>query len=267
MFWCKYDEAGGYVDVKDQSELDTLLDKSENAGKGNPNRDPKTGKYTTGKGGDKIVSAGDDEPYVDFSTYDDEGTHEYIERVHKVEYTDTQKGAINSYKGGGYDDVNYMHRHPEWKEEIDQFRADLKANPNEMNKGIKQLNIDRFDRAVADSNVLDFAINKTSLPENTMLYRGALFESKPEVGQIIPDRGFGSTSYMLDKPEQLFYNNASKVNTVMTIKAKKGQSGIPVQKAMKGYDVEHEFILPRNTKYKITKVTETDDGYLVEATI
>lgn len=50
MFWCKYDEAGGYVDVKDQSELDTLLDKSENAGKGNPNHDPKSGKFTFGTG-------------------------------------------------------------------------------------------------------------------------------------------------------------------------------------------------------------------------
>lgn len=113
---------------------------------------------------------------------------------------------------------------------------------------------------------LDSAISKSALKEDTVLYRGiasknflGLDLSSPEkaVGRTVTDKGYGSTS--ISKEVSSTYGKG----TVLRIRAKKGTHATYVEGAIHkanelrefaadGDAGNHELLLGRRTKYKIT---------------
>lgn len=129
---------------------------------------------------------------------------------------------------------------------------------------------------INDVENIDNAMSKVKLKSNTVLYRGAANKRNQtfEVGQILTDHGYSSTSLSSEAAEG-FLGEGDNTPYVMKITAPKGTNTvIPGLNtgASKSTAHEVEVLLPRNTSYKITKVTTKKDslGYdynLVEADV
>lgn len=150
MFWCKYDEAGGYVDVKDQSELDSLSGKSENAGKGNPNHDPKTGRFATGPGGSSGGSEeNEDTPKVNGHRLNSSSSKEEVkafveslkgktavDRTREVYDALGYNDVSKSFKGGSklyrYETGNTVEESKKYKDEIMAKKRRFPESGNNM---------------------------------------------------------------------------------------------------------------------------------------
>jgi hypothetical protein len=112
---------------------------------------------------------------------------------------------------------------------------------------------------------LDSAIAKQpDLPADSKLYRGFKFgdafgKKKPEelVGTVITDNGFMSTSTARAVAERFG-------STRVTMSVPPGIKGLDMLtvKNTNAAQVEREIILPRGTRFEITKVTQTKGGFL-----
>jgi hypothetical protein len=113
---------------------------------------------------------------------------------------------------------------------------------------------------------LDAAINRSSLKEDTIVYRGLSslaslgITAENAVGTMIKDPAYMSTSLS----DKLASNYAGMEGSVLKITAPKGSKGASMAKITR-YPKEHEVLFARGSGIKITKITSTGDGHLIEA--
>lgn len=129
-------------------------------------------------------------------------------------------------------------------------------------------------------DALDAAINKGSLKENTILYRGIgkqflgmdFSNPKSVVGKSFTDKGYSSTSS--SKQVATTYSRG----VVMRIKARKGTRGVYVdgasqsrkelrQFAREGDGGNYEVLLKRNTKFKVTGYHKKNGQIIYDVTV
>ena len=97
---------------------------------------------------------------------------------------------------------------------------------------------------------LDSALQKGELPRDTVLYRAGVFEGST-VGDVITDKGFVSTTATRSIAEAS--TSSSSRSDVLRISASKGTKGGQLNKTSL-YPHENEFLLPRGTSFRVTKI-------------
>lgn len=151
-----------------------------------------------------------------------------------VKLTQPQQAALKVYKGSGYFAINR------------ELRG--LSTPTEHNQKIVQ----RIDKA----------LEKQSLGQDLVLYRGFTSPAVHKKGLIFRDDGFMSTS--------LNPNSAFSGDTVIRIHAPKGTKGAFIdtkrtynKAAGKGelYTAEHEVLLARKTRYKVVGESTVKTAY------
>jgi len=107
---------------------------------------------------------------------------------------------------------------------------------------------------------LDAAMKKSPLPSDMELYRGIPGEvatkiAEQGVGAVFQDKGFVSTSKSKAKAKGFG-------NSTVTIQTKKGQLGLDMNQRIgpTGLSSEQEILLPRGTKFRVTKVEKRTKG-------
>jgi hypothetical protein len=158
----------------------------------------------------------------------------------KKSLTPEEHHYIRTYTGQSYDPINKALRDP-------------KTGPKEGSSPL----IKELDRA----------INRSSLKENTTVYRGISDLSKlgidpsKAVGTTIKDPAYMSVS-LNDKIAKKY---AGDSGAILKISAPKGSKGASMG-GISRYPKEHEVLFSRGTGIKITKITKQADGrHLVEA--
>lgn len=130
--------------------------------------------------------------------------------------------------------------------------------------------MDRREKQLLDS--LDSVTKSNELHEPTMLYRGVSgpFAEKLiglHAGDQFLDRGFGSTSLSKTTPAEGLSDN----DAIIQISAPKGTKGVYINSAFRKsetrqdslngkYAEQQEFLLGRDTKYRVTSVKANPDG-------
>jgi phage-related protein (TIGR01555 family) len=118
---------------------------------------------------------------------------------------------------------------------------------------------------------LDSAIQKSTLSADKTLYRGLVLPDAESIGigDVINYKGFSSTSTTDAVPlrrAKFSALNTGKDAVILTILAKAGQHAADVSKS--GYDSsEKEFLLPRDTKFVVTKAKTSKGVRNLEVTI
>lgn len=202
----------------------------------NPYRDS-DGKFASGPSG----SGGG--AISDFSGKKSSEADEYIETHYgDVKYSKSEISVINAY--------------------TDEFSADISYD--DINNALR--NGDGGFKS--EIKTMDSAMKKTELKTDTTLWRAATSKDDIKVGQVITDKAYGSSSLRESVADMFLGENLEtskkKVKYVLKINAKKGQNGIWVQNTGNN-STESEFILPRNSKYKITSVKKNGNFYEMEA--
>ena len=217
----KYEKAG---------EPEAIFDKA--FGKGN--------EGTVQKASDEDDESDTQEEITDFG-YDNDGydVKDYIlEEYDSIEFSDTEQAAIHEYTGGRYQSVNHILRH---------------GTPHQDDKS------PRKSEEVAVS--LIEAIDKTSLVEDIIVYRGSGFNEKITIGEIIRDKGFSSTSLQAEVATEFTgseENENKPFKYIMKIKLRKGTKAIfPAIAGVAGE--ENELILAPGTGFKVISIIEADD--------
>lgn len=101
---------------------------------------------------------------------------------------------------------------------------------------------------------LDSALSKNALEQDTTLYRGRRqLPADWKVGAVVTDKAYVSTSVSKQKADNGFAVGATP--TLIQIKAPKGTKGM-FTSATSSFSSEAEYLLPRNTQFKITGVTK-----------
>lgn len=102
---------------------------------------------------------------------------------------------------------------------------------------------------------LDSALSQNSLDRPTVLYRGMKLNDdlrgQLTEGATFTDSAYTSTSLDQANPDR--FDGAPETGAVMRIQAPAGQNGLAASELTE-YPEEHEFILPRDTQYRITSV-------------
>ena len=127
-------------------------------------------------------------------------------------------------------------------------------------------NRSRFSRENVEEYItnIDSAISKSVIDKDMVLYRGI----HPHVADDLlktggrENLGFTSTTY--DPKEAIYFMKEAKIaptdwNNLIIIRKHKGSKGLYVNAE------EAEIILPRNLKYKVTRVVESDSAKLGDA--
>lgn len=153
-----------------------------------------------------------------------------------------EQDAVNTYIGDGNIWMNKK----------------LRETGGKIPKGKDKFYFDNLDSAMVDK-----------VKANTTLYRGTYADLSIKKGQVFIDHGYGSSTF--NKTQGKYYSDPEgsqgfslpkkgkgKESYLFAIKVPKGNKGLqPSAHKETLADVgEHEFILPRNSKYKVTKVTK-----------
>jgi hypothetical protein len=110
---------------------------------------------------------------------------------------------------------------------------------------------------------MDAAIAKGEIPENIVVWRGMSAKRLPEglaEGTVIEDKAFASTSLSRAVAEDPDFAKGA----LLKLRVPAGTHAASTQVAA-GFGREFELILPRDGKMKVTKVTKTATGHLIEA--
>lgn len=94
---------------------------------------------------------------------------------------------------------------------------------------------------------LDSAISKSALPHDMTLYRGMQGSPGHMVGRVLRDKSFISTTFS-EKTARSFAGG----NTLLRITAHKGQHAAFLPGVGGHQNSEHEFLLPRNARIRVT---------------
>ena len=121
----------------------------------------------------------------------------------------------------------------------------LRKDPNKLNELINN-----------EIRLLDRAMKKSpGLTQNTKLIRYGRFPTGKQAGDKGIFKSFTSTSYVDEGAEGFRKHNNYRIE----ILAPKGQKGIALGSSKQyghGNGSEHEFLLPRNQKYRIINVND-----------
>ena len=151
--------------------------------------------------------------------------------------TQTQVRALRSYQGADYANINGLLRQPAKYKKILGSRLGS-GGVTSMQKNI----------AVLDS-VMDVM---PAIGKNTVVYRGVGHGfPRLRVGQVFMDKGFTSTSIKRKLAENFVGLNNP---TMVRIGLKSSQRGAWMRKLTKSKLDEGEFLLPRNTTFKVKRV-------------
>lgn len=201
-----------------------------------PAEPPESGGVTEGKpawAGDKRKIGMGEDGYLDYGHIEDNPTNvladmqsKQMSREQTGKLNNQQKLATKTYTGEAYTEIN----------------GGLRSGkiPPGHQQTVKEL---------------DSAIGQSTLPENTVLYRGMEMNStlreniKP--GATFTDKAYTSTSLDQGNPDRFA---GGENGAVMRVKAPAGQKGLALQ-SISDYPEEKEVLLPRGTSYKITSVT------------
>lgn len=147
-----------------------------------------------------------------------------------------QQNAVSTYTGDSFRDIN------------GGLRGDGKLS------AAHQRTVDNLDSALA----------KNSLSENTILYRG--MRPSPELTErLVPGATFTDSAYTSATFDQSMGDSFSS-GVLMRIKAPAGTNGMSVA-SISNFPPESEFLLPRDTSYRITGVYQDRGQMYVDAEI
>lgn len=179
-------------------------------------------------------------------------------------FTEEDKENLGYYTTEGYELVNTMVKDPcfhiDYTDMIED--EDLKEDPYTYNMIKDIMFIQRIIRS------LDKVINQDMLKENTILYRGTDFDHfiDYKVGDIINFPVYTSTT--LSKKVSDFFVKFADEPTLLEIEAEKGVKGFYVgtNTSNKSGD-EQEFLLPRETIFKILDIKEENNKKVMKLKI
>lgn len=102
-----------------------------------------------------------------------------------------------------------------------------------------------------------FSMSPLKLSKNILVYRGIGFGltdpfAELKVGDVFYDKSFVSTS--LSRSTASAFSSQSDVSNIFKIKVQKGTPFLP------GSSLEYEFILNKNSKFKVNSITEYDSA-------
>lgn len=117
----------------------------------------------------------------------------------------------------------------------------------------------------AHAKVIDAAIRRSPpLPNDVTVFRGSAQGLAVKPGSTVRDKGFVSTSAS-PKVAKKFSKASHDTGggkgggaTLFRIKVPKGKRGLWMPKLGGSYANEKEFLLPRGSKFKVTRVTKSD---------
>ncbi len=153
-------------------------------------------------------------------------------------YNKDELKSLARYKSDTYERINdYL-----WNNAKHKHRKSISKDVDLLLKQIKK-----------EIKMLDSAIEKSpGLTKNTRLVRFGEFDSNLKVGDEGVLKGFTSTSYVEDGIQG--YKSGKK--KYMEILAPKGQKGVSMNGVNRIFNEEHEFLLPRNQRYRVLEVDE-----------
>lgn len=167
------------------------------------------------------------------------------EMVKEIGLSKMEVAALMAYGGDGAADVNRTLRLSE--EDKDSIEFWSKYNEGEQ---------------AVMSSLMDDAIAKSSLPEQTILHRGMSFGTEEEAsfikaGSVYTDPGYGSTSKdMITASNFAMDPDGEKtVGVLWKITAPAGYPSLPMSEILESG--EQEVILARDAHYRIDKVSTT----------
>lgn len=178
------------------------------------------------------------------------------------------------------DDVNkFFYDKPsykEWKSNLTEDMKDVITQytdfSDDINQYLRKLNDwEYIDKEMVEGQIgeLDKAIKQFELNEPIKVIRGVglepfgnkLNDLSSLVGQEFSDKGFMSTSLIKDGAKK-----EKPVELILKVPSGKGR-GAYINEFSSFSDEEYEFLLKRNSKYKITNAQFDNDTYILEADI
>lgn len=206
----------------------------------NKNHDP-DGRFGHGAGG----------------TLDDSMTREQFDTYSKGyggAVSDVERELILDYQNSEARPINYNLTDSLGK--VDKVSLSVgKGDP----KKTTQHYIDTYGGRRVDTVKLLDSKMQHKLKTNAVLYRGLSVDADLKVGDVMKNYGFASTSFSKDLAATFTFNGIrhrsdNKKEYVLKIIAPKGTKGLIPHALTGGRTIEQEFILPRNTDFKISKV-------------
>lgn len=121
-------------------------------------------------------------------------------------------------------------------------------------------------------SVLDSAIRKSAAPTDMVVFRGIHSAQDPlthlKPGVVIQDKGYVSTTSSRDIASEFAHQehtgklDPSSTRVIVRIKVPRGHAAAPIPST---YKFEHEYVLPRGTKFKINSVAKEGADTVVDA--
>ena len=164
----------------------------------------------------------------------------------KYDLTDDEIEALNTYSGSHYTYINLMSRNSN-----DPIIKRLKENDP------------KYYKRISDTiEVLEKALNKYSVGEDVILYRGINSEKFyndiiKKKGKKITEKGFFSVSTNLKIAEN-FSNNSNSKSVIIEFRVPKETKGIKMNKDLSIFPNETEVLINRNLEYKIIDIIDTE---------
>lgn len=164
---------------------------------------------------------------------------------------DVEKASVSDYARSAYQEINAGQR------------AGWDIGPN--NRYLGTATPEAIQAYKEQAELIDQAISKSAVAENTVVYRGARIpelvgKTKEQlVGLEFTEKGFSSTAALpFDKfMDESLSQFTAPGKTIFEISLKKGDRALDlVGSGLAQYDFEGELLLPSNTKFKIIDVIE-----------
>lgn len=121
-------------------------------------------------------------------------------------------------------------------------------------------------------SVLDSAIRKSAAPTDMVVFRGIHSAQDPlthlKPGVVIQDKGYVSTTSSRDIASEFAHQehtgklDPSSTRVIVRIKVPRGHAAAPIPST---YKFEHEYVLPRGSKFKINSVAKEGADTVVDA--
>lgn len=151
--------------------------------------------------------------------------------------------------------------------------VDVSANTSKLNKFLRSGKFENSQNSPMgrDVQTLDGIFEKTApVADEARVYRGVGLDDQQlaqlKEGGTFTDRSFMSTSGSAEEAQHFAGYDRDANMVVMDIKVPKGGKMVDVGKQLpdSGYSNEKEFVLPRDSQFKINKVTKADGVTRVE---
>ena len=151
-------------------------------------------------------------------------------------YPEEEIKGLNKYAGNGYSRLNNS----------------LRTNKGELTEATR-----------ATVEQLDSALRRAKVPEDVMVFRGIKSQAlakKLEIGAEFHDHAFVSTSLHRSVAEKFSREGPGKRGAVLEIRVPKGTNAAAFDSIWNGGNLkEHELLLPRGSKFRVTGVRKTRD--------